>query len=288
MKILIVGAGSIGTYLGVKLHASNNEVQLLGRDKLHKLHDTIIIGEEIFEIPQKIYDFPKDATYDIIFITSKLYDLQKNLKLVQKNKVKSEIIVSIQNGLVDEAVYTPYIGESHFTTISIFEGFRLIENHLLVHPVKMGWKTEDTVIGKQIEQVLLDAKINCTAEKNLRSIKAEKLIMNCAINLLSAIYKKTFYELSKTHRKEMDVLFDEAYEVVSKIAEVRSREVLREIFYNFVSKMKHYSSTYQDAISGRTSESRFLNGYITQLGKKFSIPTPNNAELTRLFVEMYK
>lgn len=67
----------------------------------------------------------------MIFITSKLYDLERNLQLLRANNVRSDKIISIQNGLVERNIYEPYIGDIDFTTISVFEGYRLAENQLL-------------------------------------------------------------------------------------------------------------------------------------------------------------
>ena len=289
MRILIVGAGSIGVYLGTLLSVKGNDVFLLGRSKLKKLHDTILIGNTPYKLPKRIYSFPKKGSYDFVFITSKLYDLQKNLKLLIKKNVKSEYLVSIQNGLVDEDIYKPYLGNSKFTTISIFEGFRLVENQLIVSHSKTGWKTEDSNIGKKVSLLLLESGIKCSVDSNLDSAKAEKMIMNCCVNLLSAIEKKTFYELvrnTKTKNK-IEGLFDETYLVLSKIVKMRSRKDLKKLFYETVSPMRHYSSTYQDAISGRKTEIDFLNGYIVKLGKKYNLSVAENKKLISEFQDKF-
>ncbi len=289
MKILIFGAGSIGTYLGTLLCAKEHDVYLLGRRKLEKLHETILIGETPYKLPRRIYKLPKSGKFDFIFITSKLYDLENNLKLIVENNIQSKYLVSIQNGIVEESLYKPYTKDREFTSVSVYEGYRLIENQLVSSQSKEGWKTDDSPTGKRVSMLLQEAGINCTSEPNLESLKAEKTIMNCSINLLSAIEKKTFFELlkRKKSKEKIDKLFDESYNVLKNHTKLRPIKELKKVFHDIVTPMRHYSSTYQDAISKRKTEIDFLNGLIIKLGKKYSVPTPENEGILKEFFEIY-
>ena len=284
-----MGAGSIGVYLGTLLFSRGHKVVLVGRKKLENLHETILIGETPFKLPPRTCVMPKNETFEFIFITSKLYDLQKNLQLILKNNIKTKYLISIQNGIVEEELYTPYVNNLKFSSISVFEGFRLIENKLVVSYTKAGWKTDNSEVGKIVSKLLLDSNINCTTESNLDSIKAEKTIMNCSVNLLSAIEKKTFLELCSEKKIliKMDALFEESYAILSRLYRIKEKNKLRTEFYELVSQMKHYSSTYQDAISNRKSEAEFLNGLVIRLGKKMRIPAPENERILKVFYKKY-
>jgi len=289
MDILIVGAGSIGVYLGTLLNTKDHNVFLLGRKKLKKLHETILIDERVYDIPKKIYSFPKNKSYDFIFITSKLYDLEKNLKKIVENNLKTKYLLSIQNGIVQNEVYEKFTNKFNFSSISVFEGFRIIENQLVVNQSKTGWKTDKSEAGIETSKLLKAAGINCSTKQNLESIKAEKTIMNCCVNILSAIKKKTFFELYRdpTTKKIMGDLFDESYLILSKEYDLRSKEELRQLFYKTIKSMKHYSSTYQDAILNKKTEVRFLNGLILKLAKKYKLQTPTNKHILEKFRSKY-
>ncbi|MFA4887287.1 MAG: 2-dehydropantoate 2-reductase [Candidatus Nanoarchaeia archaeon] len=289
MKILVVGAGSIGIYVGALLHAQGHDVTLLGRKKLKTLSDKILIGKKAYSLPKKVYSFPKNKTYQVVFITSKLYDLQKNLKLILKNKIKTTYLVSIQNGMVEEDVYKPYLAHSSFAPISVFEGFRLVENKILIAHGKTGWKTEKSPSGKVIARMLKEAGIRCTTSSNIQRVKAEKTVMNCSVNILSAVEKKTLFELctAPKTRRIVDNLFNESYAVLDKEVKMKPRWILKALFYSTLGRMKHYSSTYQDAISGRKSEIWFLNGLIVRLGKKYHLSTSENERVLKKFIGLY-
>lgn len=288
MKILVIGAGSIGVFLGTML-AKDYEVVMLGHDKLKRLHSTIMINDAIYSISKRIYEFPKNEHYDVIFITSKLFDLQENLQKIVTNNLRYDYLVSIQNGLVDKSIYASFVKKDAFTTISIFEGYRLIENQLAVSSSKSGWITEDSKTGNFISKLLLGVGINCRVVNNIESIKANKMVMNCAINVLCALEKKTFFELFSDNKtkKIMDTLFDETYFVLEKEVDLEEKESLRKRFYDNIKQMKHYSSTYQDAIKAKKTEIDFLNKYIISLGKKLNIPVPENENIVAKFEQEF-
>lgn len=289
MDILVIGAGSIGVYLGTLLSSKGHNVLLLGRQKLRNLHETVLIGESVYDVPKRIYSCPQNKNYDFIFITSKLYDLEDNLKKIIENNLRARFLLCIQNGIVETELYEKYVRQLNFSSISVFEGFRILENQLIVSQSKSGWKTDNSKAGVETAKLLQSVGINCIAEEDLDSIKAEKTIMNCCVNLLSAIKKKTFFELylDPQTKKIMDELFSESYAVLAREYHLKPKEKLRELFYSIIKPMKHYSSTYQDAVSGRRTEIQFLNGLIVKLAKKHNTSAPANKKILDEFLSKY-
>ena len=47
----------------------------------------------------------------------------------------------------------------------------------------------------------------------------------------------------------------------------------------------HYTSMYQDLVSGRQTEIDFLNGFIINLGKEKKIPVPYNQQVYLKIIE---
>ncbi len=289
-KVLICGAGAVGIYLGALLASEDNEVTLLGKRKLKAISDYIFINHKRMQVPEKIYKIPVKKHFDFIFITVKLYDLETILKELRKNQVTCSVLVSIQNGLVDNEKYQKIIEKPRIIVLSVFEGFRLLEDQLLMTPTEMGWKVENTKEGKEVSKLLLDAGILCKPESELGTYRAEKTIVNCCLNALSAIEKKPFDELfgSERVRKRIDLLFEECYKVLSKQYKLEDPKIIKTRMYRVWSHMKHYSSTYQDVLSGRKTEIDFLNGYIVAQGKKAGIVTPENEKIVQEFKKIQK
>lgn len=290
-KILIMGAGSVGVYLGTLLFSKGHSVILVGGSKLSKLGKTIIIRETPYELPTRAHTLPKNEEFDYVFVTSKLYDLKDNLiRLFLKNKIRTRYLGIVQNGIVDQSIYKSYVENMKFSSISVFEGFRLSEDQLTISSSGGGWETNSSEAGKKIAILLRSVGINCSTNEDLEIVKAEKTIMNCSVNLLSAIEKKTVFEICNDSemKKVVDKLFNESYDVLSHLFELSGKEKLRKKFYETIAPLKHYSSTYQDAISGRRTEIEFLNEYIVKLGKEYGIPTPANDKVVAKFKRIYR
>lgn len=279
-KILICGAGSIGVYIGAKLHSKKHDVKLFGRRKLGGVGDEIIINNKKFKIPEKVFKTPRNEKYDFIFITTKLYDLDYMIKLIKRNKIRGPIFVGIQNGLVDTSKYEKLL-KKEITPIVVFSGFNLKKNEIYVNPTPIGWVTENSQKGRKISLLLFGAGIPCKPSKDFDSLRAEKTIVNCCLNALSAIENKPFCDLfkNKRTRERIEKLFEECYNILGKKYKLDdAKKIKRRMFKNW-SGLKHYSSTCQDINSRRKNEVKFFNGYIAELGKKYSLPVKNNQEI---------
>ena len=280
-KILVFGAGTIGTFLGAKLYAAGHDVTLYGRRKLTKIYDRVLINGIAFKVPPRIYSL-EQSRYDIIFVTTKLYDSQTAINELKLNHLEPQIIVFIQNGLVSEGFYGDLENHPGFLTISVFEGYRLIGNQLLATRTDLGWQTENNFTGLKVCKLLQSGNINCTVTSELPEIRAEKLMWNVALNALSAMERKAFGEImaDKNLHKVVDGLFEESYEVLKADYNLASLDLLKQRFYRQIKTVEtHYSSTYQDVVSGRKTEIDFLNGLIIKLGRSKGIPTPLNQEI---------
>lgn len=281
-RILICGAGSIGIYLGAILFSKGYEVELFGKRKLKEVSDFINIEGKVFKMPEKVFKLPKEEKYDFVFITSKLYDFSNIIQLIKKHKIQAKVFAAIQNGLMDLVEFEKSL-ETKIIPICVFSGFRLEKGKIYVSSTSVGWKTNTSENGKNIQKLLSNSGINCSTEKNLDSIRAEKTIINSTLNALSAIEKKSFKELfeNKRTRKEIDLLFSESYDILKKKYPLTEKEKMKKNLYKNWAKLNHFSSTYQDLTSGRKIETKFFNGYIVCLGKKCNLPVENNQKIIK-------
>lgn len=279
-KILICGAGCIGTYLGTKLNSQGHQVYLFGRRKLKEIGDSIKINDREYKMPEKIFKLPKNERFDFILITSKLYDLERMIKMINKHHLDARFLASIQNGLIDNSKYRKILHHK-LVPVTVFSGFRFEKGKLVARETRMGWKTEDSKEGKEVAEIISEAGINCQSCKNFDSLRAEKTIVNCSLNALSAIEDKPFSSLfkEKSTRERVEKLFNECYQILKNEYNLEEENKIKQRMIRNWSKMKHYSSTQQDKVSGRNLETNFFNGYIVQLAKKYKIPAEENKKI---------
>ena len=287
-KVLICGAGSIGIFLGAKLYSKNHEVHLFGRRKLKAAgEDKVLINKKEYDIPERKFSVPENKKYDFIFITSKLYDLHNMVNFIHKNKIKGEILSSIQNGLVDCSKFKEILNKK-IVPICVFGGFRIEKNEIFSNPTPMGWKTELSKEGKEVSRLISSCGIPCDADKKFDSLRAEKMIVNCCLNALSAIEKKQFNMLfsKKKTLERINRIFDECYQILSKEYPLKDKEKMRKNLFKNWHNVKHFSSTYQDLVSGRKTEIDFFNGYIIKLAKQYNLDARENMEIIKDFKEV--
>ncbi len=258
-SILVFGAGSIGTFLGTKLYAAGYDVVLYGGRKLQSLTEQIFINGEAYKLPPRIYQLLANNHYDYIFVTTKMYDTPKAVEEIIKLKLQSKIFVFVQNGIVEQNFYGELKEHPVLVSISAFGGYNFTGNQIIVRETKTGLKVENTLAGKQVCKLLTSARMDCSPSPDIQQIRARKLLFNCATNALSAI---------------------EAWAVLKDEYNLPTVTSLTEEIYRTISQVReHYSSMYQDIISGRKTEIEFLNGLIIKLGNEKGIPTPYNRKV---------
>ncbi|MDJ0736612.1 MAG: 2-dehydropantoate 2-reductase [Nostocaceae cyanobacterium] len=287
LKILVFGSGSIGTFLGTKLYAAGHNVLLYGRRKLESLKEQILINGDVYQLPPKCYQLQSDD-YNAILVTTKLYNVQSALEQIKKYQFNPQIIAFIQNGIVDKDFYGEFKNHPGFITVSVFNGYNLTGNKIIVTESNLGLQVEDNLAGEKICELLISAGIRCYTTANISQMRAQKLIFNAAVNALSAIEKKTYGELiiDKKIKEVVDGITQESWTVLKDDYHLPSLAFLQEEIYQLITKVKnHYSSMYQDFISGRNTEIEFLNGFIINLGREKGIKTPYNQQVYLKIVE---
>lgn len=288
MKILIYGAGAVGIFLGCNLKRAGHKVALVGRRKLFSLGGTIKIDDKSYEIPQKFKKIP-GSEYDIIFLTTKLYDTKDALRKI--SGIKHSILCVIQNGLVEPSFYGRILDDPRLVTISIFQGYNIKKDELITSKSKIGWVTQDSKRGNIIQKQLSRAGIGIHTSRHIDELRAEKMIINCAVNAVSAIYKMPVGNTitdSKT-RGLVQKLYDESYEVISRIYKIPSKKVLYKRFLKIIESVgHHYSSMYQDLRIGSQTDIDFLNGYIVRMGKRLNVPVPKSEDILGKIAQLRK
>jgi len=288
MKSLIIGAWSIGVYLWTLLFDGGNDIILCWRSKLDILWKSIKINEDTYTLPPSISKVVQDESYDFVFVTCKIYDIIPVLETLKEHNIQAKHRVFIQNWIIPVSLKNEIQTYGDFNSISVFEWYRLVESVLITQQTSVWRKIDDTPSWKIVADILSGVGINCSTIANLDQTRAEKTIMNCSVNVLSAIYEKTFFEIfsdDELLNRTKDIFF-ETHSVLLKKIELTNVELLRDSFSSFAKPMKHYSSTHQDISTGHRTEIEFLNQLIVELWIEYNIPTPHNDKIMKEFTNM--
>ncbi|MCP8304038.1 MAG: hypothetical protein H3Z50_00990 [archaeon] len=141
MKILVMGAGAIGSTFGGFLSKSQ-DVTLVGREphisEIRKKGIKIsgIWGERIFKNLHaftSVRECSKSAPYDLILITTKSYDTEDAVIQVLPLVGKDSLVTSIQNGIGNEEIIAKIVGkERTMGGMAIFGALLVEPGHVKV------------------------------------------------------------------------------------------------------------------------------------------------------------
>src|SRR5215468_5076630 len=125
MKIVILGAGALGTVLGAHLARAGEDVTLIARGQRAAYlqeHGATITGLVDFTVPITVVTDPQQVhEADVLIVTVKTYDMAPALQSIKHLQVES--VLSLQNGVLkDEQLAQTFGGEKVLGAMATFGG----------------------------------------------------------------------------------------------------------------------------------------------------------------------
>ena len=296
MRILIVGPGAMGSLFAVLLADAGNDVFVLDYrpDRAVRLNENGfrvhgVSGERFkrIRVSLRADEIPR---VDYAFIWVKSYDTASAVRSIDSALKESGYVVTLQNGLGNADIIAERFGAGRVIAGVTSHGATCLAPGDILHA-----GTGETVIGTlsgrvsegvtECARMLNDAGIQTRVSEDVRSEIWGKLIVNAAINPLTAITGLRNGEL---------IRYDETMRVMRMIVE-EGVKVATELGFALpypdpmdrvvdVCKLTagNISSMLQDVMAGKKTEIDFINGAIARLGREKGIPTPVNETLMYL------
>jgi len=302
MNIAIVGPGAMGCLFAGLLIESGHDVWLLDKNpqrakKLSQtgLHLEGIGGRRVVEL--KATSNPYDVvTPDSVFIWAKAYDTLNAVKMVQPIFSNHTQVISLQNGLGNLETIAQVVEPEKIIGGITSHGATLIDVGHIRHEGK-----GDTIIGRinrridddllKIANLLSEAKIKTKVSSDIEGTIWSKLIINAAINPLTAITRLKNGQLlaSEETRRLLDLVVEESGKIVKQAGISLAYSNIKDKAYD-VCKMtaQNTSSMLQDILRGKRTEIDSINGAIVEKAKELNIDSPVNEILTGLIKTLEK
>ncbi|MFM1949991.1 MAG: 2-dehydropantoate 2-reductase [Pseudomonadota bacterium] len=310
---VVLGAGSIGGYIGGCLLATGTRVTLLGRAKardtaqahgytltdLHQRQVLIPAANIRFSIDPQVLQLA-----DVVLVTVKSRDTPEAAALLKLHAKPHTTVISFQNGIGNSeqlANLLPHLnviaGMVPFNVVTLprghlhcgTEGQLCAENNSALWPLR---------------PIFEHAGLPLQSYDNFQQVQWGKLILNLnnAVNALSDLPLKQ--ELSQhAYRKCLALLIDETLRVLKK-ANIKPAKISKASPFllpailrlpNFIFKRlagsmlkideQARSSMWEDLQLGRTTEVNELNGAVVELAKLCGAQAPLNARMVELIQE---
>ncbi|MBV8135956.1 MAG: ketopantoate reductase family protein [Deltaproteobacteria bacterium] len=307
-KILIAGAGAIGSVFGAMLHAAGHRVTLLGRREHMEaiargglritglLGTHTILGLNLADRPSQL-----DGRFDLILCTVKPYDTAALSEDIAERLSEHGVVVSMQNGLGNIEALAGRFGLARVLGGRVIFGSELQRPgaaHVTVFadPVAIGpapaihGTLSGVLAGRASEAArLIDragvAAVGCA---DIMPVIWSKLLYNVALNALGALYELSYGELAGDPdlRAIMSEAIGEAFAVARKLEVALPFATASEYLETFygrlipATKTHHPTMLYDLKNRGRTDVD-WLNGKIVELARQTGLTAPVNQMLVR-------
>ena len=310
MKIIVFGAGSIGTYVGGALLASGADVLLIGRTRMREriscdgLELTDLHGRRVQLVGTQVpylEDHAALADADLILVTVKSADTATAAQVIRQHAKSNALVLSLQNGIGNVdclraalPTWTVLAGMVPFNVVQMPGGrlHRGTAGELMVEA--------SSALGEW-HSLFAAAHLPLLEQTNFKAVQWGKLLLNLnnAINALSDLPLKT--ELSqRAYRRCLAALMDEARQVlrvagivpvkVARVAPNLIPTLLRlpdSVFKRVAASMLHIdpearSSMWEDLQAKRRTEVDYLNGAVVRLAESLGRDAPLNRRIVDL------
>lgn len=300
MRICIVGAGALGSLFGgllaragvtVWLYNPSNvaHVRAIERDGLMVERDAE--GIKISIPATTTPDVLEDA--DLVGIFVKAHQTARAMEQIAPRLHRRSWVLSLQNGVGMEDEILKFVPGERFLRGVTAQGATLLSPGRVrwagVGPTKLGrWQGPITPEITELIALLRSAGIDTEYSDEIERLLWEKLIINCAINPVTALFGRpngAIVEDPQLRELARAIVCETVRVARAHGVTLSDEEAIDRVETVARKTAQNISSMLQDVRRGRPTEIDYINGAVVREGRRLQIPTPLNLLLTKLIKE---
>lgn len=319
LKILSIGAGAIGTYIGGSLARTGHEVVFLERptaaERLKQKGLQLDLKEEKYRlttplVSTEIEEALAHGRFDAALFALKSFDTDSALQNLKPFAALLPPLLCLQNGVENEAKITRILGDEKVIagTVTSAIGRRDVGDVVLERLRGVG-VADGHHLSAQLVRAMDQAGLNARLYASAPDMKWSKMLTNLLANASSAILEMTpgeifanpaLFRLEIMQLREALQVMDASNIRVVDLPGTPVRALAFAVRYLplWLSKLllqrsvgrgrgTKMPSFYIDLHSGRgQTEVDYLNGAVVRAGERSGIPTPVNNLLTTTLTQL--
>ncbi|MBT3275021.1 MAG: 2-dehydropantoate 2-reductase, partial [Spirochaetales bacterium] len=286
MNIMIYGGGAVGLGVASCLLAAGDTVFIVARpETVAALASDGLVKSGIFgdrhHMPSSFRAAHQAETYreismDFVLVCTKSYDTKDAARRIHAEGFDANPntrFILFQNGWGNREAFSEIISSRQVFNARVITGFerkRPSEVTVTVHADDIHIGSFDK--GAEIETESLCSSISrggipCSVSESITKDLWAKMLYNCSLNSLGAIFGVNYGELADNpHSKHLlDLIINECFEVLTQAGYSTHWENADEYLHTFYGALVpatrgHYPSTLQDLNAGKQTEIDALNG----------------------------
>jgi 2-dehydropantoate 2-reductase len=286
MRIVVLGAGAIGSVYGAKLSKHHDVTLIGGAAHVEAIRRDGLVMRGLLD---ETLPLRASTTIDriepgtLVLLTAKVNNNVACVKPIVPILPDGVTIVCVQNGLYSENLVKDLVGDRAVVLRAITQvggilvgpgvvdntvaGYTLLENH-----------EQSPAIAALLTAAGLDGRIVPDIKKEMW----RKAIFNCVINPTTALLDSEVGSIADPRLNGLKQQIIDECLAVAKADGVEFDEDFVALIDRVFVGARTIASMSQDLMKGRKTEIDHMNGAVVDLGMKYGIACPVNAALTTM------
>jgi 2-dehydropantoate 2-reductase len=289
MRIGVMGAGGIGSYLGALLTRVGADVTLICRGAhLAALRERGLKvswpdGELTVAKIVATADPAEVEPVDVVIHAVKLYDLEQSARQMLPMIGPKTMVLPIQNGVTASAELTPIVGRERVVGGLVFINASVHEPGVVVAKSDTNTLVMGEVFGGLSGRVMLfrdlcaAAGIDARASEDIRSEQWRKFVPVAGLSAISCLSRQPIGPIRED--PALRKLYRQAMQEVAGLAAAKGIPLEEDIVERMLVQAERYQydakvSMLEDLEGGKRLELEWLSGYVSREAARLAIPAP--------------
>lgn len=290
MKFAVMGAGAVGCYFGGLLARAGHEVVLVARPAHAEAlqREGLLLDTQTFRERVRVQASTQPeavAGAQCVLFCVKSTDTESAGLAMAPYLAEGATVLSLQNG-VDNAERLAAVLERPVLPAVVYVATAMAGPGHVRHFGRGELVIAPSPTSDALAQTFAAAGIPVEVSGNVAGALWAKLVLNCALNPLSAITGLPYGDIVGAQGLDVPRAMDDIVReclAVARASGIALPEGTAEAVLPLAASMPgQMSSTAQDLARGRHSEIDHLNGFIVRRGEALGVPTPANRLLHTL------
>jgi 2-dehydropantoate 2-reductase len=296
MKVVVLGAGGVGGYVGARLAAAGHDVGLVARGahlaalRTNGLQVNSVKGDVHVDVPAA--DDPAAlGPCDVVLFCVKAFDTESAARRLPPVLTEDTAVVSLQNGVDNEDQLAAAVGAEHVVGGAAFIFSTISEPGIITHTggsARVVVGERDNRRSDRVEALVAactDAGLDAAVAPDINVVLWSKFAFICATAGMTASVRLSLGDI-----RESPPAWAMFRQIVSEVVELGRREgvplgddvIDQQVSFAAALAADSYSSLHHDLTTGRRMELDALHGSVVRRADRLGLPVPANRAVLAL------
>ena len=297
MKIVILGAGALGSFVACRLSLIGNDVTLV--DVIPELIETInsqggfiyedSTGSVLVKLKASSYD-ELENDMDLVILLTKTMHSESAIESIRPHLGSNTYFMTLQNGLGNIERIEKYVPiERIIVGTTLGESNPVAPGHIFTSgSAPTSIMSADGIMNSMVQNVcdmFNEAGIKTSIEENIMASIWEKVAFNCATNTMASVCRLCDkYTLGTCETQELSFKIAHKVCMVANMIGIYANEekVVEKLTTSWKIRGDHFPSMAQDVFSKRKTEIEAINGAVYNKALELGVDVPYVETMYRL------